>query len=412
MPRKRNKSMLLFLIVIIAGAGYFLTQESPEQVNPAAGGGEPPAPPVGVAEVVQRHVQEWREFSGRLAAVNTVEIRPRVAGTITAVHFKNGAVVKQGDPLFTIDPRPYEAALKAAEARAAFAQSEFKRSERLRKDNAVPQQEFEEKKNEAEVAEAELATAKLNIEYTNVSAPIAGRVGRAEITEGNLVGVGMPVLTTLVANSPIYADFEVDETTYLHYAKQAGGVSADARIPVKMGLASEDGTPHEGYIESFDNQLNPATGTIRVRALFENADNTLVPGLFARISLGSAGDRQSILITDRAIGTDQNRKFVLVVKPDNSTEHREVTLGGLAEGLRIVEDGLAAGEKIVVTGLQRVMMPGQKVTPEITSMDAPAEPGANPATPQAEAPALTDDALVDAITEPANNEATPVTEGQ
>lgn len=411
MPLGRRKWKFLVLILIIAGGGYLYTQRTPE-ANPAAGGGGmPPAPQVGVAEVVQRDIQEWREFSGRLAAVNTVEIRPRVSGAITAVHFKNGALVKQGDKLFTIDPRPYEAALKATEARAVFTRSELERAQRLRKDNAVPQQELEQRKNEAEIAQAELATAKLNLEYTNITAPIAGKLGRAEMTEGNLVGIGEPVLTTIVGNIPIYADFEVDETTYLYYTKNPAGISGETRVPVMMGLTNEEGTPHQGYIESFDNQLNPATGTIRARALFENTDGMLVPGLFARISLGSAGTKPALLITDRAIGTDQNRKFVLVVKPDNSTEHREVKLGGIADGLRIVEDGLTPGEKIVVNGLQRVMMPGMPVQPEMTTMDAPETPPA--ATPPAAdaAPASGDDALVDAIADPAPATDAPAKEG-
>jgi multidrug efflux system membrane fusion protein len=359
----------ILLIAILALVGWVAYSK----LMPHGGWGGPPggAPPVTVAEVIQRDVQQWHEFSGRLVAVDQAEIRPQVSGAIMKVHFSDGAMVKKGDLLFTIDPRSYEAALQAAEARATYAEAEFKRAEGLVADKAIPQKDYDQRKNDAAVARADLATARLNLDYTQVKAPISGRTGRAEITEGNLVqsGSSAPVLTTVVSSTPIYADFEIDEPTYLQYvAASATGNSSAAQIPVQMGLASEDGTPHTGHIESFDNRLDNASGTLRVRAVFDNEDGALVPGLFARLRLGSAGMTSAILITDRAVGTDQNRKFVIVVGADNKTEHREVKLGGMADGLRIITDGLKPGEKIIISGLQRIMMPGQPVTPELAAM--------------------------------------------
>jgi multidrug efflux system membrane fusion protein len=351
--------------VAIIGIGYFAYG----RFMPHGGGAGPMggAPPVSVAEVIQRNVQLWHEFSGRLVAVDQVEIRPQVSGTIEKVYFKDGAMVQKGDPLFTIDPRPYQAAYDAVAARASLAESELKRGAGLIADKAIPQHDFDQRKNNAAIARADLATAKLNLDYTHITAPISGKASRAEITEGNLVASGSsaPVLTTIVTSTPIYADFDADEATYIQYIPHNADTS---HIPVMMGLSGEAGTPHTGTIQSFDNRVNTTSGTIRMRAVFDNADGTLIPGLYARIRLGSPGETQSILITDRAVGTDQSKKFVLVVGDDKKVVYREVTLGPVVDGLRVVTDGLKPGEKIVVNGTQRAR-PGQEVTPEVVPME-------------------------------------------
>lgn len=364
---------LIVIVVIILIGWYAYGHLMPH------GGGMPQggAAPVSVAEVIDRDVQLWHEFSGRLVAINEVEIRPQVSGTIEKVYFKDGAMVNKGDPLFTIDPRPYEAAVQSAAARAALAESELKRGQALIADKAIPQNDYDQRKNNAEVARADLVRAKLNLEYTHITSPISGRASRAEVTEGNLVeaGSGAPVLTTVVTRSPIYADFEVDETTFLQYVQASATGNKDAAgIPVRMGLANETDAPHEGHIESFDNRMNNVSGTIRVRAVFDNADGKLVPGLFARIRIGSAGESKAILITDRAVGTDQSKKFVLVVGDDGKVEYREVVLGPLVDGLRVVEQGLKAGDKIIVSGLQRAH-PGSTVKPEVAPMEEGSEVG-------------------------------------
>lgn len=377
-----NKKTIVLLLV--AAGGYYAYTR---YLGHGGWGGAPGgAPPVSVAEVIEKSIRPWHDFSGRLTAVDQVEIRPRVSGTIMKVHFEDGAMVKRGDPLFTIDPRPYEAALQAAQARAVMMDAEMQRAKTLRGDKAIAQRDFDQRRNDAEVARAELTRAKLDLDYTHITSPITGRVGRAEITEGNLVetNAGAPVLTTVVSISPIYADFEIDEDTYLEYVQaKATSKEASPAIPVTLQLTGETGPGHAGHIESFDNRLSSATGTIRVRAMFDNADGMLVPGLFARIQIGAPAQTDSLLITDRAVGTDQNKKFVIVVGAENKTERREIKLGPLADGLRVVKEGLKPGEKIIVSGMQRVMMPGQPVTPEMVPMDGSAAPAAG-GTPQAD----------------------------
>jgi multidrug efflux system membrane fusion protein len=348
---------------------------------------------VEVAEVAPKDVQLWNEFSGRLVAVDAAEIRPRVSGPIESVNFKNGAQVAKDDPLFVIDPAPYRAEadrqqgqLASAQAQQALAETQFARAEGLFRTKAISQSEYDQRQNDLNVAraavksaEAALEAAKLNLDYTQVKAPIAGRAGRAEVTVGNMVQAGpnAPMLTMIASINPIYADFDMDEATYLHYAKENG---ADrTHIPVQLGLATEKGTPHEGHIESFDNRLDPASGTIRVRAVFENPDGVLVPGLFARIRMADAGTSNVLLVNDRAIGTDQDKKFVLTVNADNKTEYRQVKLGPPAEGLRVVEEGLQAGDKVIISGLLPTIRPGMPVIPQAVAMDAPPHvPNAGP----------------------------------
>ncbi len=355
--------------------------------------GEPQATPVSVATVVQSDVSAWDEFSGRLEAVERVDVRSRVAGTIQAVHFREGALVKKGDLLLTIDPAPYaadveraDAQVAAAQARVTQAKGEHERSQRLWSEQAISKREFDERTNgkgEADAnlraAQAALQTAQLSLGYTQARAPVAGRVGKLEVTVGNLVaaGPGAPVLTTLVSVSPIYASFDADEQVVTKALKDAGGNGGPAsrnleRIPVQMGTAASTDTPFEGKLQLVDNQVDAKSGTVRARAVFDNKDGQLMPGQFARIRMGQATKGTALLINERAVGTDQNKKFVLVVGADNKAVYREVTLGANINGLRVVKGGLAANERIVVNGLQRIR-PGALVAPQAVEMSAKAE---------------------------------------
>lgn len=341
----------------------------------------PPPPQVTVASVVEREIADWDEFTGRLQAVDAVDVRPRVSGYIQHVAFAEGREVRRGDVLFVIDQRPYraelertEAELERARSRAELAHKDVERVRTLVAREAVSREEFDTRASAAtesdaavRAAEAAVATARLNLEWTVVRAPIAGRVGRAEVTEGNLVQAGPPsptLLTTIVSLDPIYLSFDTDEQTYLRYADRlrAGGErsSRDVKHPVYLGLANEEGFPHEGYLDFIDNQVDPTTGTIRARAVFSNKERLFTPGLFARVKLVSGQHKRVPLIRDAAVGTNQDRKFVLVLKPDSSVDYRPVQLGRVVDGLRVVTDGVTSGERIVVNGLQRIR-PGMKV---------------------------------------------------
>jgi multidrug efflux system membrane fusion protein len=337
------------------------------------------APSVDVAEVIARQVAEWQTYSGRLQAVNRVDIRAQVPGMITKVYFRDGQLVKKGEPLFLIDPRPYQAAvdraaaqLAAAHARATFTSTDYERAQKLLAGNAISRRDFDNRYNaslsataDVKATEAALEQAKVDLGYTTISAPVDGKVSRAERTVGNIVAAGYssPSLTTLVSISPIYADFDVDEQTYLQYLSKAG----QREVQVRLGLASETGVPRQGEVASVDNQLDNTTGTIRVRASFANEDGLLVPGLFARVSVGAAVPHPAVLVDDRAISTDQAKKYVLVVDGKQTAQYREVTLGGLVDGLRVVSTGLKPGERIIVDGLQRVH-PGDSVQVKVVPM--------------------------------------------
>ena len=358
--------------------------------------GAPAAPPVSVAAVVSRDVASWNEFSGRLEAVERVDIRSRVTGAVQAVHFREGALVKQADLLITIDPAPYaaeveraEAQLVAAQSRVSHAKSELGRAQRLWDERAIAQREFDERLNAQREADANLRavqaalqSARLSLGYTQVRAPVAGRVGRLEVTVGNLVaaGPGAAVLTTLVSVNPIYASFDADEQVVTRALKDLNGAAtsgAGARTPVEritvlMGTAATPDTPHQGHLQLVDNQVDAKSGTVRVRAVFDNKDGALMPGQFARLRMGQVKNGAAVLINERAVGTDQSKKFVLVVGADNKASYREVTLGASVDGLRVVTSGLKAGEHIVVNGLQRVR-PGGVVTPQVVAMDAKAD---------------------------------------
>jgi multidrug efflux system membrane fusion protein len=368
-------------------AAFFGLQRAEAESPPAA----PPATPVSAAVVQQSEVSTWDEFSGRLEAVERVELRPRVAGTVHAVHFREGALVRQGDLLITIDPAPYaaeaeraEAQVAAAQARAANAKTELARAKALLAEQAIAQREFDERSNglrEAEAnlraAQAGLQSARLNLSYTQVRAPVSGRVGKLEITVGNQVaaGPGAPILTTLMSVSPIYASFDADEQVI---AKALSERSKLERIPVQMGTIAQEGTPLEGRLQLIDNQINAKSGTVRVRAVFDNKDGSLMPGQFARVRMGAPAKTQALLINERAVGTDQSKRFVIVVGAGNKAEYREVQLGAPVNGLRIVTAGLKPNERIVVNGLQRVR-PGAVLEPKLVAMDAKPEVQANKA---------------------------------
>ena len=376
------------LTIIAASLAVVISARSNSAESPA--GQQPPATPVSVATVAQTDVATWNEFSGRLEAIERVDIRPRVAGTVLASHFREGALVKKGDLLLTIDPAPYaaevdraEAQVAAAQARAAYTRSEFERSKRLLEERAIAQREHDERGNarlEAEAnlrgAQAALQTARLNLGYTQVRAPVAGRVGRLEMTVGNLVaaGPGAPVLTTLVSVSPIYASFDADEQVVTGALRDvrgkddgAGTRGAVERIPVQMGTADTPDTPLKGHLQLVDNQVDAKSGTVRVRAMFDNANGELMPGQFVRLRMGQVKMAPAVLVNERAVGTDQSKKFVMVVGDDNKTVYREVTLGAQVDGLRVVTSGLKAQERIVVNGLQRVRA-GTLVAPQPVSM--------------------------------------------
>lgn len=371
------------LIAALGAGGYVYFNESAQAALPEHAA--PQAMPVSVAKVLERNVAEVDEFSGRLEAIERVDVRSRVAGYIESVRFTPGTMVAKGDTLFTLDAKPFkaeveraQAQLAAAQAQLALATSELKRASVLLADHAIAEREFEQRRNaeheaqaSIQAARATLDIARLDLGYTTITAPIAGKVSRAEVTAGNLVGAGAagPALTAIVSTAPIYASFDADERTFLQYAALARESKAGDRIPVRLGLANETGYPREGHIEFIDNRLDPTSGTIRVRAVFDNRDGALTPGLYARLRLAGGGAKPTILIDDRAVGTDQSKKFVLVVDADNKAAYREVQLGPVIDGLRVVRDGLKAGEAIVVNGTQRVR-PGMPVLPSEVAMDA------------------------------------------
>lgn len=370
------------LLLALGAAGIAITIAGCSDATGKAA--EAPAmagPPVSTATVLQRPVAETQEFSGRLEAIDRVEIRPRVSGYITSVQFQPGAEVKKGQVLFVIDPRPYqaeadraEAAARSARAKAELARLELNRAERLLADKAIAQREYEERAAaqkqldaDARASEAQADAARLNLSYTRVTAPITGRVSKAEITLGNLVDASS-MLTSVVSLDKVYASFDGDEDTYLRVAAKA---HAGDTVAVKAGLANEEGFPHEGRLEFVDNQLDSRTASVRMRAVFDNRDRSMAPGLFARVQLGGGEARKALLIADRAIGTDQDRKFVFVVGKDGKAEYRALQLGPVVDGLRVVRTGLQPGERIVLSGLQRVR-PGAPVSAQDVPMTASA----------------------------------------
>ncbi|QSQ54530.1 efflux RND transporter periplasmic adaptor subunit [Xanthomonas translucens pv. undulosa] len=350
----------------------------------ADGQGAPPPPAVGVAPALQKEISQWDEFSGRVEAVERVDLRPRVSGYIDKVNYVEGQELNKGDVLFTIDARSYRAELARANAELARARtqsrlngSEAARAKKLSDQQAISTESWEQRHAAAEQAEADVLaaqaavdTARLNLEWTQVRAPIAGRAGRAGralVTAGNLVSAGdsASVLTTLVLLDKVHVYFDADEGTFLRYAQMARKgerpSERDGQLPVQVGLVGEDGFPHAGKVDFLDNQITRSTGTIRVRALLDNADRSFTPGLFARVRLLGSGRFNALLIDDRSVLTDQDRKYVYVVDKDGKAQRRDVQLGRSAEGLRIVLGGLNAGDRVIVDGVQKVFMPGMPV---------------------------------------------------
>ena len=351
----------------------------------------PPAPSVTVAPVEQREIVEWDEFTGRTEPVESVEVRPRVSGYIQKVLFQSGQLVKKDEVLFIIDPRWHQAEFdrRQAEAERAKVQLENARREaerttQLLANKAISAEEgdarvsrFQEAKAALLAAEAARDSVKLDLEYTAVRAPIAGRVSRALLTEGNYVnGVAgaASLLTTIVSVDPVYVYADIDEETLLKFNALARAKKLETNgagdIPVELQLADEEGFPHQGHLESFDNRLDPNTGSILLRAVFPNGDGRIVPGLFARIRVPLSERHHALLVAERAIGTDQAQQYVLTLTPTNTVAYQAVKLGPVVEGKRIVRAGLEAGQQIVVNGLQRVR-PGMPVTPqeELASSD-------------------------------------------
>lgn len=356
--------------------------------NSVAQNAAPPAPAVSAADVVVKSISQWDSFNGRIEAVESVQLRPRVSGYIDKVNYTDGQEVKKGEVLFTIDDRTYRAALEQAQAtlaraktQASLAQSEANRTNKLINANVVSREEWEQRRSAAIQAQADIRAAQaavdaaqLNLDFTKVTAPIDGRASRALITSGNLVTAGdsASVLTTLVSQKTVYVYFDVDESTYLRYqdlARKGQGASSDhTALPVEIGLSGEAGYPHQGKVDFLDNQLTPATGTIRMRALLDNAQRQFTPGLFARVRLPGSAEFKATLIDDKAVLTDQDRKYVYIVDKDGKAQRRDITPGRLANGLRIVQQGLNPGDKVIVDGLQKVFMPGMPVNAKTVAM--------------------------------------------
>jgi RND family efflux transporter MFP subunit len=404
--RRRFSIVASAVAVVLAVSAALMLTGCGDRAAAQAAGALPP-PQVDVAQVIARKVTEFDEFTGRFEAVERVEIRPRVSGYISSVNFAEGREVRKGEVLFVIDPRPYEADYKHAKAQLdqarsqlGLAKSERDRATKLLQAHAISQEEYDTRvaglqqaDANVEAAQAALDTAALNLTFTRVTAPIAGRISRALVTEGNLVSSGQTLLTTLVSLDPIYVRFDGDEQAYLKYmkiARENAAVQAQARkahdtssarneqgtgvgevgetgAEVMVGLANEANYPHHGVMVFVDNELDPTTGTIRGRARLDNHDRVFTPGLFARVKLMGSNQYDALLINDSAVGTDQTVRYVLVVGADNKVQYRPVKLGPIIDGLRVVTDGLKSGETIVVNGLQRVR-PGAVVNPERVAM--------------------------------------------
>ncbi|MGH8446833.1 MAG: efflux RND transporter periplasmic adaptor subunit [Solimonas sp.] len=375
-------SLLPLALLVLAAAGLSGC-DSQASAAPA-----PAAPEVTVRAAVQQQIVDWDAYTGRFEAVERVDLRPRVTGYIDRVAYTEGALVKKGDLLFQIDPRPYQALLDQAEAELAravaqndLAASESARAESLLQAHAISKEEYDSRaSNRGQTtaglrgARANVESARLDLEFTRVTAPINGRVSRAAVTAGNFVTAGQTQLTSVVSVNPIYVYFDGDEQSYLKYADLASRgerpSEREQKLPVFIGLANEDGFPHAGQIDFVDNALDPQTGTIRTRAVLPNPDGRFTPGLFARLQLVGSGRYQATLLDERAIGTDQSKKFVYVVDDKNTVQYRAVTLGAVHDGLRVVRDGIQPGERVIVAGQQRVQ-PGATVAAKVEAAPQP-----------------------------------------
>jgi RND family efflux transporter MFP subunit len=382
---KKSKPFLLFgLALLLLGASWFVfgpawSRTKNDQQSPA-----PMLPKVTVSRPLVREIVEWDEYTGRLEATESVEVRARVNGYLQSIHFNDGTIVKKGDLLFVIDPRPYQAEVdrlqaeqQLAQAKLELAKSDHARAQKLLEFRAISQEEADtraatEKQGQesVEAARAAVKAAKLNIEFTRVTAPIAGRISRKLVTEGNLINGGSAqstLLTTIVSMDPVYVYFEPDERSYLKYARLSqngkGAGSRETRNPVYLALADEKGFPRKGYIDFLDNRLDSKTGTMTGRAVFSNPDLSLTPGLFGRVRLQGSNRYQAVLVPDQAVGSDQAQKFVFVLNRDDTVESRAVQLGPVIHGFRVIREGLKADDWLIVSGMQRAR-PGSKVAAE------------------------------------------------
>ena len=382
-----------FAFIALISAALSACGAAPEQ-------GAPPPPEVTVALPLARQIVDWDEVTGRFEAPRTVDVRARVGGYIQSVHFKDGDYVRQGQLLFTLDPRPAQAALASAQAQLAQAQAqltlartEFTRSEGLLASQAVSQAEVDSKRGAVAQAQAAVSAAnaairarQLDVEFTRVTAPISGRVSDRRVDPGNLVGGGSSagdVLTTVVSASPIYFVFDGSEALALKYQRDARAGSA---APIRIRLQDETSYDRVGTLDFTDNAIDPASGTIRLRAVVPNADGFLKPGMFGQAQLAGAGAYQALLVPDSAISTDAARRVVIVVKPDGSTEPRAVQTGPLVDGLRVIRSGLKPTDRVIIAGGQRIQMPGMKVQPKNGTIAPVAQqPNAAPVTQAAPA---------------------------
>jgi RND family efflux transporter MFP subunit len=376
----------------LLAAGFAMSCPQAQAQQQAA----PPPPPVTVAQPVERKVAEWDEFTGRFQAVDTVEVRARVSGYLTEIHFTDGQMVKTGDLLFVIDPRPFEriterlrAELTAAKARFEFAQKDFERARPLAKNENISEQVFQQRQRElaeteatVKASEAALGAAELNLEFTRVTAPLAGRISRKLVSIGNYVtgaSEGATLLTIIVSQDPIQFYFDISEADYLKYLRLGkAGTGASYRenpTPVVLGLMDEKGFPHPGALDFVENRIDEATGSLRGRAVFKNPGNLFTPGLFARLRLAGSGEYQAMLLPDGAIATDQTNRFVYTVAEDGAVAYKPVTLGPIIDGLRVIRGGLTASDWVIVNGIQRAR-PGGKVTPQRSTIDAQAQAAA------------------------------------
>ncbi|WP_296341217.1 efflux RND transporter periplasmic adaptor subunit [Reyranella sp.] len=370
-------------LVFAAVAGSIVLAAS----GPSAGQAPPP-PEVDVASVVSKPVRQWDQFTGRIAAIEAVEIRARVSGYLSRVAFKEGDEVKEGDLLFVIDRRPYKAALDSvaaqlerAKATARLADILDQRSQQLIKTGAISRNEFDRNSTslaqanaEVSAAEAALETARLNLDYTEVRSPIAGKVSRTMLTQGNLIQADQTVLTSVVSQDPVYVYFQPDEQTFQRYGDMARkGERAASANSVRVGLAGDEGHPHEGTVNFVNNQVDSTTGTITMRAVVPNLDRVFVPGMYARVQLEGSGEFKAMLIDEKAVMTDQDRKYVYVLGPESKAMRKNIVLGGAIEGLRVVQSGLDPRDKVIVAGLQKIFAPGMPVKPSEVPMVKPSK---------------------------------------
>lgn len=384
--RGRNRTVFGTIGALIALGALFIAWRASGAGEDGPGAGAqaaPPPPEVSVAPVVERRVRQWDDFTGRVEAVESVELRPRVSGYVERVVFEEGQEVRKGDLLFVIDPRSYRAEfdrataeLARARSEAQLARSQDERAQALLAAKAASREESDARHAAVaqtlaavRAAEAALARARLDLGFTEVRAPISGRAGRALITAGNLAQADATLLTTIVSLDPMYVYFEGDEQVYLRYLELAKrGARRMSGNPVRVGLANEAGFPHAGVLDFLDNRIDPGTGTIRARALVPNPDHTLTPGLFARVQMEGGTELAALLIDDKAVLTDQDRKYVYVLGPGNTAVRKDVVLGRSADGLRVVREGLAAGDRVIVNGVQKVFFAGMPVAPQAVAM--------------------------------------------